>query len=140
MQSQRSLALSLGAGGYPLTKLIIAINLVTMVLLTFGAPIGPWLAFVAPDSWVRPWTLLTYPLLSTDIIALLFNALLLYMFGGSLERGWGTRFYGIFFLIVTVVSALSIGLGSAVLHVAERAENWLPIAAVTITWCVQNSG
>ena len=124
--------------GSPLTLAIIVINFITMVLVTFRVPISEWMAFVAPQQLSRPWTLLTYPLLSTDIIQMLFYALFLYWFGSSLERSWGSKFYGIYFAALSVISALGLVIGSAVLHHPIWAFNWLPIAAIAVTFCLLN--
>ena len=123
---------------FPLTKLIIYINFVTMALFTFRVPIAEWIAFRAPESLFRPWTLLTYPLLSMGIIEMLFHGLWLFFVGGSLERSWGTRFYAKYFAAMTLIGALAITLGAFILRIPVWAENWLPIAALTITFCTMN--
>lgn len=122
----------------PLTKVIILINFVTMALVTFRVPIAQLLYFSAPESLFRPWTLLTYPLLSMGIIGMLLHGLWLFFVGGSLERSWGTRFYAKFFAAMTLIGALSITLGAFVLRIPVWAENWLPVAALTITFCTLN--
>lgn len=124
--------------GYPLTIAIIAINFVTMALDTFRVPIGQHLALMIPTSLWRPWTLLTYPLVSFDIIGVLFYGFWLYFVGGSLERSWGTRFYGFFFGLMALISALGLVAGAFLLHVPVLATNWLPLAALTIAWCMLN--
>jgi membrane associated rhomboid family serine protease len=127
--------------GSPLTLAIIVINFITMVLVTFRVPIGEWLAFIVPGSLARPWTVLTYPLLSASILQMLFYGLFLYWIGSSLERSWGTRFYAIYFGAMSVISALGIALGYYVLQVQfDWAENWLPVAALTLTFCLLNPG
>ncbi len=125
-------------GGNPLTLAIIAINFLTMVLVTFRVPVVEWMMFVAPGWYLKPWTLLTYPLLSTRIISFLLHSLWLYSMGSSLERSWGTRSYAIYFFTMAAISALGIALGSAVLDVPDWAENWLPIAVLTVTFCWLN--
>jgi membrane associated rhomboid family serine protease len=124
--------------GFPLTIAIIAINFLTMALTAFRVPVAPYLALSIPNTLLRPWTLLTYPLASFDVIGMLFYGIWLYFVGGSLERGWGTRFYAIFFALMTVVSALGLVAGAFLLRVPVMASNWLPIAALTLAWCMLN--
>jgi len=123
---------------FPLTKLLLMINFVTMALFTFRVPIADWFVFVAPQSIARPWTALTYPLLSTSIISMLMNGLWLFFVAGSLERSWGTRFFSRFFVAMTLLGALSMVLAAFVLKTNAVAENWLPLAALTVTFCTIN--
>jgi hypothetical protein len=117
-------------GNYPLTKWIIVINIATLLAFAFRAPVLEWLAFEAPFSLSRPWTLLTYPLVSINPISLLFYGLMLWWVGGSLERSWGTRFYAIFFGLMSVITAL--GFQQVRSYRTERLVlyNWLPLAAL----------
>jgi membrane associated rhomboid family serine protease len=124
--------------GFPLTIAIIAFNFLTMALTAFRVPVAPYLALSIPDTLMRPWTLWSYPLVSLDVIGMLFYGIWLFFVGGSLERGWGTRFYGIFFALMTVISALGLIAGSFLLHVPVVVNNWLPIAALTLAWCLLN--
>jgi membrane associated rhomboid family serine protease len=124
--------------GCPLTIAIIAINFLTMALATFRVPPGAYLALSIPQSLFRPWTLLTYPLVSFEIIGVIFYGLWLYFVGGSLERSWGTRFYGLFFFLMALISALGLIAGALLLRVPVMADNWLAIAALTLTWCLLN--
>ena len=53
------------------------------------------------------WQLTTYVFMHGDLWHLLFNMFALWMFGGELERSWGSREFGAFFLLVgTVVGML----------------------------------
>lgn len=124
--------------GFPLTIALIAINFLTMALVTFRLPVASYFCFLAPSSLQYPWTFLTYPLVSLEVIGCLFYSLWLYFIGGSLERGWGTRFYGMYFFLMALISAAGLMLGSLILKVEVFGENWLAISAVTLAWCMLN--
>jgi len=79
---------------------------------------------------------LTYPLFSTDIIGMLLYALWLYWWGAPLERAWGTFYYARAFAAMSVISALGLALGAAVMHVPTEAANWLPLAALMVAFCL----
>lgn len=52
------------------------------------------------------WQFVTYIFMHGGIWHLLFNMFALWMFGGELERSWGTREFGAFFLLVGTVVGL----------------------------------
>lgn len=88
----------------PVTKALMlictAVFLAQMVL-----PVGALFALWPLDSgrfW--PWQMLTYAFLHGDMMHLFFNMLGLWMFGGELERLWGTRRY-LQLLAASVVAA-----------------------------------
>jgi membrane associated rhomboid family serine protease len=120
----------------PLTWGLIAANFLTLVLMTFRALDKSWLVLSVPGALARPWTLLTYPLVSTDIIGMLLYGLWIYCIGSALERAWGTLNYAIFFVAVTVVSGLSMEIGALLLHTGIAINNWLPLAGVTLAFCL----
>ena len=124
-------------GSYPLTKVIILVNVLTLIVGAFVS-IAPWLTFAAPDSWRVPWTALTYPLYSADPIGLLFYGLWLYFVGGSLERSWGTRFFAIYFGLMSVITALGLTACTLLIKTPIFVSNWMPIAALTVAWCMLN--
>src|SRR5690348_11375243 len=72
------------------------------------ASLSDWL--VASKSQVferaRVWTLATSPLLEVDFIALLLNAVVLWMFVPTLERFWGTARFFRFVVITSLVGSL----------------------------------
>ena len=124
----------------PLTLALIVVTSVLFVLGAFGLRLAPFLAFVAPNSLLQPWRLLTYPVVATDIIGLLFYGLMLWWVGGSLERSWGTRFYAAFFAAMAVITAVGISLGSLLLHVPASVNYVLPMSALFFAWCCLNPG
>jgi len=127
-------------GDYPLTKVIIALNALTFLAGLLRLPIMEWLAFYAPSSLARPWTILTYPLISSDIFGLLFYGLWLYFVGSSLERSWGTRFYGLYFAAMAAITASGMSLGAALLlhGSAFPIQPTMPLAALTVAFCMLN--
>jgi membrane associated rhomboid family serine protease len=124
--------------GAPLTVAIIAINFLTMALTAFRVPVAEYFALVIPQALVRPWTLLTYPFVSTDVIGMIFYGLALFFIGGSLERSWGSRFYALYFLAMTIITALGLTLGAFLLRAPVAVSNWMPIAALLLAWCLLN--
>jgi membrane associated rhomboid family serine protease len=98
----------------PAIKILIAVNVIAFLVDAFsrGALTGP-LGASAMRLALRPeeffslqvWQPLTYMFLHGGIFHLLFNMLVLWMFGTELERMWGTRFFAKFYLVA--------GLGAA---------------------------
>ena len=129
---------ALEEGGFPLTKLIIAVNLLTLTLVTFKVTALLNLAYFAPLPLKDAWTILTYPFLSTSIIGLLQVGCFVYWAGGSLERSWGSAYFARFFVCVTIVSALGVTMGSYALREPIMAYNWLPTAALVMAYCAVN--
>jgi membrane associated rhomboid family serine protease len=121
-------------GDFPLTKVIIALNFLSLVLVTFRVPVVDHLVFIAPQSLREPWTLLTYPLVSGDIIWMLFYGLMLYSIGGSLERSWGTKFYAIYFASMSVICAIGVTAAAIILDQPAAPANWLPLATLAFTY------
>ena len=124
-------------GDYPLTKWLIVLNIVTLIGSAFF-PVAQFLAFSAPNSWIFPWTALTYPLYSSDPIGLLFYGLWLWFVGSSLERSWSTRFFAIYFALLSVITAVGLTVCSFIINSQIPVSNWMPIAALTVAWCMLN--
>jgi len=127
-------------GSCPATRALLAANAATFLLFFFAQGRGPWDRFVfRPDQLLaQPWTVLTYALISIgDFVNVFFSGLILYWFGGSLERTWGPPRYVRFVAAATMVSALGFGLGYQVVDVPVPLVGlWLPVAAVTLAWCL----
>lgn len=124
-------------GDYPLTKWLIVLNIVSLIAGAFF-PVAQFLAFSAPNSWILPWTALTYPLYSSDPLSLLFYGLWLWFVGGSLERSWSTRFFAIYFALMSVITAAGLTACSLIIKQPIFVSNYLPIAALTVAWCMLN--
>ncbi len=124
----------------PATVVIIALWVVVFLaaIITSGS-IFHFLEY-NPFSMPNAITgLVTYPLIIGGIINLLINGLMLYWFGGSLERGWGTRTYVLFLLAANVAAALLWTLGCALFGgLAILASPWLMISSVIVAWAWLN--
>jgi rhomboid family protein len=105
----------LGGGAItPAVKFLLIANTAVFVLQTFvGNRLLYFLGLVPQLVWnnLYLWQLFTYQFLHGGLFHLLFNMLALWMFGGDLERRWGT----IFFLKYYFVSVLGGGILNALL-------------------------
>lgn len=124
-------------GAIPFTKLIIVLSGFSFILnLIFS--ISGILALVPANLPEFFWTFLTYPLVSPgmDLLTLIFSCLWLWFVGGSLERTWGTRLYGIFFIMVTLVTGGAMALVAIVTKIAfyPIIGLWLPLVGITWAW------
>jgi membrane associated rhomboid family serine protease len=54
-----------------------------------------------------PWQLVTYAFLHGSVLHLGFNMFALYMFGGAVERVFGTRRYALFYFVSVVSAAIT---------------------------------
>ena len=124
----------------PLTLALIVVTSLVFLLSFAHIPIAQALWFIAPDDLRQPWRLLTYPLVATDIVGLLFSCLGLWWIGASLERSWGTKFYAAFFAAMTVITAVGMSLGSLLFHVPVYVGYYLPASALFFAWCCLNPG
>ncbi|NLM37272.1 MAG: DUF1751 domain-containing protein [Firmicutes bacterium] len=122
----------------PLTKGIIVLSVALFVgdaLLSFlRINLSSFFAFQPAVWWLRPWTLLTYPLVMRGF-ADLFALLWLWFIGGSLERTWGGQTYGLFLGLATVVTSLAFLLSSLFSGVRRLITGlWLPLTGLTWVW------
>lgn len=94
---------SFGFGGAltPMVKrLLIANTAVFVVTLLLGRSfMYDWFAFQPTRIFVRPWGTLTYMFIHGDLMHLAVNMLVLFFFGPSLERRWGSRELLRFYLV-----------------------------------------
>ena len=92
----------------PGTTVLIAAN-VAIFLLEQAAP-GTLSAFalwpLGAGSFA-PWQLVTYAFLHGGMLHLAFNMFALYMFGGAIERVFGTRRYLTYYLVCVVSAAIT---------------------------------
>lgn len=124
-------------GAIPFTKLILVLSGFSFILnLFFNC--GGLLALVPTNLPEFFWTFLTYPLVHPkfDFLTLLFAGLWLWFIGGSLERTWGTRMYGFFCVLVTLVTGGAMAL--AAIATGRTGYNifglWLPLVGITWAW------
>lgn len=138
--------------GAPLTLALIACNVVTLILgYAIGPLVAPAFAMLqfAPAEIVRqPWTLFTYPAIAgDDWLQTGLSCLMMWWFGASLERAWGTRAFALFFAGVSAAFALSLLVGMLVLagpgprmmgQLSVWHGLWLPTFGVVVGWAMTN--
>jgi membrane associated rhomboid family serine protease len=127
-----------GRSGTPVTVLLV-------VLIVFGF-LASWfwafgtlgaLPFQTDYSLSRPWTFFTYPFCfgPGEILAVIFSCLWLWGVGGIVEREEGSARFAAIWLIASVLSALGIWFGSAILNQPTTLYSpWTPLAALTVIW------
>jgi len=134
-------------GGAPVTMTILAVNIVTFLAAFFSPSLMlPFLvnevAFSVGSVLHAPWTLVTYPLVSIPPFSfwMILNWLFLWLTGSSLERGWGSTRYGVFFLGVTAASSLSLLVGGLLLHMGAPplSDVFLPLTGLIVAFCMLN--
>lgn len=88
---------------------------------------------------VRPWSWLTYPLVTVDFIRLLFGCLWFYWCGGTLERAWGSRNFAVLLAAFTVISVFGLAIGSFLFDTpATLAGFLLPTASLIVAWAAMD--
>lgn len=126
----------------PVTKTVALISGLLFLLpaLIPGAGIlGSLLSLNPMIGFLRPWTLVTYPFfngLIQEFISLIFGLLWLWFIGGSLERSWGSKTYGLFLFLTTLVTGVAMSL-TGLIHLAPYTSVyglWLPLVGLTWAW------
>lgn len=128
-------------GDCPLTWAVLGINVLTFLVAFVGE--GGWwrdLVFRTLTFPAQPWTALTYPLVADGyILGLLLGGYVFWLFGGSLERGWGRRDYAVFLGLTAAATAVGVWLGSALTGGrAVLAGLWMPLAGIVVAWSTIN--
>lgn len=125
----------------PLTKAVVAVSALAFLANLFDRT-GVFRAFLIFDPSLfilKPWSILTYPVVQLDALSLLFAGYWMWVAGGSLERIWRTRTFAVFFLGVSAISALGIWLGYMATGIPVSLSGlWVPLAAVTVAFGMQN--
>ena len=90
----------------PVTQALILTN----VILFFAPGMGMALPLDALALWplgpnFMPWQVLTYAFLHGSLTHLLFNMFGLYMFGGDIERVWGSKRFLNYYLVCVLSAA-----------------------------------
>lgn len=131
--------------GAPLAMGIAATLVVSSFFTFFTGWFARLFAFNPGDSLTRPWSILTYPFVHNglgDPLALLFFIfLLLWVFwtGSFLERDAGIKKAALFWVGMTVLPALLLGVGMRLSGGgAYIAGPFLPLSAITVYWGVRN--
>lgn len=93
----------------PLTRALVIANVAVFVLSQLaGSVILGWFALWPLASGLfMPWQVLSYAFLHGSILHLAFNMFGLWMFGSELERVWGARRLGLFYLASVLAAAAS---------------------------------
>ena len=92
-----------------MTQILIAINVLAFVLQQMvGDVFVQWFALWPLGSGMfMPWQLASYAFLHGGLTHLAFNMYGLWLFGGELERVWGSRRLGAFFAVSVLVAAVA---------------------------------
>ncbi len=122
----------------PITLLLILGSVVGFVL-SQNSEYREACSFIADAPWQRPWTFFSYLFVNPLPLSVLFCASWLWSIGGSLERGWGSRQFGIYLIQIVLATAVSLWFGSALLgRNLGAASLWLPVFAMTVAFCMVN--
>ena len=128
-------------GNCPVTWAVIAANAVSFVV-TFvgGGALRGSLVFHTATAAAAPWSVLTYPLVASGgILWVLLGGYMLWMFGGSLERGWGARDYIGFLVLVSATTALGLWVGASLTgEGAALAGPGMLLAGAVVAWSAIN--
>jgi len=127
----------------PWTAGLITINIVTWLLNFFGMPEVP--TALAGELGVNTaWRWLTYPLFSPgQVLFFLIGLFVFYLFGGQLERRWGSEKFGRVFVVITLLTACAYWVGFAAIQQtlnpqAQVAGLWLPDISLFMIWAALN--
>jgi membrane associated rhomboid family serine protease len=125
----------------PVTKTVALVSGAIFLLSAF-IPLDILARFLSLDpslGFVWPWTLVTYPFFNGSIrefISLLFSLLWLWFIGGSLERSWGSKTYGLLLFLTTLLTGVSMSI-VGLIHLTANSYVyglWLPLVGLTWAW------
>jgi membrane associated rhomboid family serine protease len=97
----------------PITRALILANIAAYLLQANGLPLVESFALWPPASGdmaspgFAPWQLVTYSFLHGGLSHILFNMFGLYMFGGEVERLFGSRYFLAYYFASVVVAGLT---------------------------------
>ena len=93
----------------PATQALIIANVgIYLVQLLTGNLLVYWFAlWPLGDGLFLPWQLVTYSFLHGGLAHIFFNMYALFMFGGEIERLFGTRWFLSFYAVCVVTAALA---------------------------------
>ena len=145
MRAFDDFAAGLRRSGTPATIGLIGGMAVAYLLAWFGLRniIGPGLGFDPASALGRPWTLLTYPFASlgngSDLIWFLLSLLWVWFMGGAIERELGAQRFIATFFAFTLLGALAMLLGRALLGTGPALLGpMIPASALTMIWAARN--
>ena len=93
----------------PVTQWLLIANVAVYVMENSGMIAIDAFALWPPggfESAFAPWQLVTYSFLHGNLAHIFFNMLALYMFGGEIERLFGSRFFALYYFACVVSAAL----------------------------------
>jgi membrane associated rhomboid family serine protease len=130
--------------GIPVVCGVSAAVVVTFLLFFFGVGLRPalldGLAFSVAGrpglSWLlKPWTLLTYPILVTDFFAVLFGVYWFFVAGGTLERSWGSNNFAALLAAFVAITPVGFILAALLFDVPFLVAGlWIPLCSLTVAW------
>ena len=92
----------------PVTQSLLIANVVVFLLQTqTGNALEYWFALWPLSHGFAPWQLVTYGFLHGGFAHIFFNMLGLYMFGGPIERVFGSRRYLVYYFVCVVSAAIT---------------------------------
>ena len=94
----------------PVTQALLGVNILVYLAGEYGGMGLGQFALWPPggmDSNFAPWQLISYAFLHGSFSHIFFNMLALYMFGGEIERLFGSRFFLCFYLASVVSAAIT---------------------------------
>lgn len=133
-------------GGIPVTITLLALS-VTLFLVSFFSShavdlyLLSYIAYMPGNEIKAPWTLLTYPVFpGGGFLGLLISNVIFWLAGGSLERSWGSARYAVFFFSLTLISAVSILIGTHIYSgmVIPLYGFALPLSGMIVAFCMLN--
>ncbi|HYH01794.1 MAG TPA: rhomboid family intramembrane serine protease [Bacillota bacterium] len=128
----------------PVTKsLVLVTGLVYILSLLFSGlmilNLNELFILNPVNVFLQPWTIVTYPLANPDIFSLIFGLLWLWFIGGSLERSLGSKTYGWFLALVTLLTGLAMAFTGYLFALAVPIGGlWLPLVGLTWAWANLN--
>jgi len=105
----RGMSFSFGGPLTPAVRNLIIANMVGLVLQLLIPPFTGWFVLEAPKvlPWhFQVWRMFTYMFLHGGLGHLFWNMLMLFMFGCTIERTWGTRSFYRYYILCGLGGAL----------------------------------
>ena len=128
--------------GIPFTYTVIALSIIGWMLNYFlhNTLIISLGFFTGGAWWLHPWTMLTWPLVSSgNPLYLLLNAWFTWQVLGSLERSWGIRNVAGFFFGCAALLALGTGIGTLIFKQATMISTlYIAMVAPVVAFCMLN--
>lgn len=92
----------------PVTQALLLVNVVVyLLMMLLGQGLFIPLALWPPGSGFGPWQLVTYSFLHAGLWHIFVNMFALFMFGGEIERLFGSRWFLVYYLVCVVSAAIA---------------------------------